>query len=1020
VLLTLVIIARIIQIEIETSRLQARYLSELTRDIGFTVGSGPSPHIRFPTSSGPYDIRLGYAGLPTFAARLKARGFAIANQARDSERMIALADDGLFLPYEEKDQAGLTLRDATGTTLFHSRYPQRVYESFDAVPPLVRNSLMFIEDRYLLAQDQPNRNPAIDWGRFSRAIADQGLRFVNRHQSAPGGSTLATQIEKFRHSPDGRTATPPEKLRQIASASVRAYLDGPQTMPARQQIVVRYLNSVPLAAKPDVGEISGIGDGLAAWYGRDFRDVNRILRAPVSDATLDEQALAFRQVLSLLVAQRAPSYFLQRDNAALGRLTDSYLRLLASGGVITPALRDAALSAQLTLNRQPPVRKPVSYVERKAVTSLRTQLISSLGLSTLYDLDHLDLTATASLNDDVQRAVSERLAQAMTKDGAKAAGLVGFEMLRPSDDPSKISYSFALFERRNGDNVVRVQTDSVNQPFDINQGARMNLGSTAKLRTAITYLQIVQDLHAKYASLDAAQLRAVQPDKSDALTRWAIDYLSHAKDRSLPPMLEAAVERKYSASPGESFYTGGGAQSFNNFESSDNAQILTVRRAFQHSVNLVFVRLMRDIVHYEMIQTSGPPSQWLDDPATRSRYLTSFVDGESQVYMKRFYTRYAGKSPDEAIAVLLHHMRKGPARIATALRSVNPDGSQAWFNEQMRAQLVHTKFQWLTDDDLAKYYDKYAIDRFNLNDRGYIAGVHPLELWLLGYLREHPDVTLAQVQKDSRDVRLYTYKWLLRTRYHATQDRRIRRMVELRAYDAIGRSWRELGYPFASLTPSYGAAIGASGDRPAALAQLIGIVAAGGDKVPTHSIESLDFARGTPYETRFVHANVPPQPLVSAPIAAVVREMLTSVVQGGTAKRLADGITFPDGRTLPVYGKTGTGDQRFNVYAPGARLIESRKVNRTATFVFAIGDRFYGTLTAWVHEPYAGRYTFTSAMSVQLLKSLAPVLQPLLEERAAREQKPTASDAGRQMTDAGSTTGVAFRHVDLRVGGPAQ
>ncbi|MDC6132938.1 hypothetical protein PPH41_34935, partial [Burkholderia gladioli] len=28
--------------------------------------------------------------------------------------------------------------------------------------------------------------------------------------------TLATQIEKFRHSPDGRTATPPEKLRQIA------------------------------------------------------------------------------------------------------------------------------------------------------------------------------------------------------------------------------------------------------------------------------------------------------------------------------------------------------------------------------------------------------------------------------------------------------------------------------------------------------------------------------------------------------------------------------------------------------------------------------------------------------------------------------------------------------------------------------------------------------------------------------------------------------------------------------------
>jgi hypothetical protein len=107
------------------------------------------------------------------------------------------------------------------------------------------------------------------------------------------------------------------------------------------------------------------------------------------------------------------------------------------------------------------------------------------------------------------------------------------------------------------------------------------------------------------------------------------------------------------------------------------------------------------------------------------------------------------------------------------------------------------------------------------------------------------------------------------------------------------------------------------------------------------------------------------------------------VVQGGTAKRLADGMTFPDGKTLPVFGKTGTGDQRFEVWAKGGRLIESRKVNRSATFVFIMGDRFYGTLTAYVHEPYAARYDFTSAMSVQLLKSLAPVLQPLVEQPKA-------------------------------------
>jgi membrane peptidoglycan carboxypeptidase len=984
-LMAVVIIARLIQIEIDTSRLQARYLSELTRDIGFTVETGPSHRIRFPTTNGPYDVRLGYAEMPTFEQRLEARGFVVAEQARDSERMLSLADEGLFLPYEEKDQAGVVLRDADGAVLFHTRYPQRAYENFAAVPPLVRDSLTFIEDKYLLAEDQPNRNPAIDWGRFSHALVDQGARLVNPHQHLPGGSTLATQIEKFRHSDGGRTATPPEKLRQIASASVRAYLNGPQTMPARQQILVHYLNSVPLSAKAGVGEVNGLGDGLAAWYGRDFRDVNRILNQPVTAATLDEQALAFRQVLSLLIAQRAPSYFLQHDNAALAKLTDSYLRLLASGGVITPALRDAALATQLTLDTSPPPRTnaTASYADRKSVLTMRTQLMQTLGLKTLYDVDRLDLTATATLDDSVQQAVSQRLADATTKDGARAAGLVGFEMLQPWDDPSKIAYSFTLFERRNGEDLVRVQTDSVNQPFDINSGARLNLGSTAKLRTLITYLQIVSDLHAKYGALDNKELQAIQPDPSDALTRWALDYLSKTDDRSLPAMLEAAVQRKYSANPGETFYTGGGAQTFNNFESSDNEQILTVQRAFQHSVNLVFVRLMRDIVHYEMIQTSGPPSAWLDDPNVRRAYLTRFADGESQVYMKRFYTRYQGMSIDDAVSTLLQHTRKGPARIATVLRSTVPDGSQAWFNAQMRAQLKGTKFEWLDNEDLAKYYEKYAIDRFNLNDRGYIAGVHPLELWLVNYLREHPDATLPQVQQDSKDVRLYTYSWLFKTKYYATQNRRIRRMIELHAYDAIGKSWRELGYPFDNITPSYGAAIGASGDRPAALAQLIGLVASDGQKLPTHSFESLDFARGTPYETRFVHADVKPQPLISPEITQVVRELLDSVVQGGTAKRLADGMTFADGHTLPVYGKTGTGDQRFNVYASGARLIESRKVNRCATFVFVIGDRFYGTITAWVHEPYAARYSFTSAMAVQLLKSMAPALQPLLDPQAA-------------------------------------
>jgi hypothetical protein len=85
-----------------------------------------------------------------------------------------------------------------------------------------------------------------------------------------------------------------------------------------------------------------------------------------------------------------------------------------------------------------------------------------------------------------------------------------------------------------------------------------------------------------------------------------------------------------------------------------------------------------------------------------------------------------------------------------------------------------------------------------------------------------------------------------------------------------------------------------------------------------------------------------------------------------------------DGSVLELGGKTGTGDNRHKSYGPGRRLMESRAVDRTATFVFHLGDRFYGTVTAYVAGPAANRSHFTSALAVQVLAALAPQLQPLV------------------------------------------
>jgi len=39
---------------------------------------------------------------------------------------------------------------------------------------------------------------------------------------------------------------------------------------------------------------------------------------------------------------------------------------------------------------------------------------------------------------------------------------------------------------------------------------------------------------------------------------------------------------------------------------------------------------------------------------------------------------------------------------------------------------------------------------------------------------------------------------------------------------------------------------------------------------------------------------------------------------------------------------------------------------------------------AYVHEPHAAKYKFTSALPAQLLKAMAPALLPLLENGACR------------------------------------
>lgn len=970
---------RLLWVEVKGSRYQAIFLADYAARLTYWLEEGENPQIKFPTQ-GPYNERLGYSDLPKITAGLKSHGYVVTHQARQSPALAQFMEYNGVAVYPEKTASGMRLFDREGGLLFAAKYPQRTYHNYHEIPALVARTLLFIENRELLDPRYPNRNPAIEWDRFAYAVANLGIQKLQPGHKVEGGSTLATQIEKYRHSPGGQTSGPQEKLRQMAAASVRAYVNGPDTTQWRQQILVDYLNSTPLSARAGVGEVNGIGDGLFAWFGTEFDHANRILSESADDhAALHSKARIYKQVLSLLLAQRRPSAYLIDERVSLRELADVYLNLLFTEGVIDRRLRDAALNQSLDFATPETLSSQTDFNAQKATNSLRAKLMTMARIDSLYRLDRNDVDVESTLDTQVQRAVSDVLYSLADPEVLKKYGMLE-ERLLQAGDPAKVIYSVTLFEKGENANFVRVQADNLNEPLDINEGAKLDLGSTAKLRTLVTWLDIIGQLHQRLATANPTELKKKQLDGPDPLTRWVSHHLLQNPGSSLQDTLNAAIERKFSASPHEAFFTGGGLHRFVNFNKEDDKRMTTVREALRQSINLPFIRLMREVVEYYIIEVQNGTDVRKDPKhPLRQQYLVRFVDQEGSEFLSRFYRLHAGKSQEESLRLLAIRSRPTVNKLAVIFRSTLPDHEFATFAEYVRLHAPKASAKELNDTNLLKLFQKYAPGTFSLADRGYLANLHPLELWLTAYLQNHPSASLSEILKASGKERQDAYLWLFKTRSTAAQNSRIRIQLERDAFVRIHRQWQELGYPFESLIPSYATAIGSSADRPGALAELMGIIANNGIRQPTKRFTRLHFATGTPYETVLGYDDRPPQLMFAPEVAKTLQECLIDVVRNGTAKRVNDVFVDEYGVPVLVGGKTGTGDHRFEKTTSTGVVISSEVVNRTATFAFFLGGRFFGTVTAHVQGAQAADYKFTSALPSQLLKILAPSLHPLFE-----------------------------------------
>ena len=967
--------------EMRTSTLQSRWFSRYSAKLHWEMQDGAcATPIQAP--SGPYDRRLGYSQLSELTRKLTARDFVVARQACPSPELLQLAQRGIAPPYDEKLSGTLHILDRVGNDLYRAPLDRYRFTEYTEIPTLLVESLLFIENRQLLDLDRAELNPAVEWDRLLLAGANYAADKVTRgHGRSMGGSTLATQMEKFRHSPEGRTTGGGDKMRQIVAASLRAYRTGPDTRGLRREIVLDYLNSIPLGGAMHEGEIVGLGHGMWVWFAKDTGRLVHDLTLPEDDVHLRRKAETYKQTLALVMATRRPTLYLQQDRAQLEDRIQAFLPLLVQAGIVSQRLADVVKPLPLRFSKQIPARDKVLFVDRKATNAVRTELMDLLEVKKLYELDRYDLRVETCIDAPVQEKVTATLRRLWDRDFLARHGFYGERLLQPENDPTKVIYSFSLYERTPDGNRLRVHADNLEKPLDINSNVKLELGSTAKLRTMANYLMVVASLVERFQKSPVEALASAEQAARDPITRWTAQYMQHNRGEGLEKVLQASLDRPFSTDPHERFFTGRGMHTFANFD-DEVAGLIPLRTAFQHSVNLPYIRLMRELTQYYTAEANFDQRAILADMKNvqRKELLEAAMEQESRDLLERYLQSYAKLDYDAAAFKMCG--KTGIKRFSIFHLSENPDATLTELREETRR--IYPDMPAAQDSMLRTYHKQYAGKRLSRQDQAFLLGRNQVEVWVVRDRRDHPEPRFSEALQRSREVRDEISQWIYTSRHRDAQNLRLRTELERRAFMGVHKAWKRLGFPFESMVPSLATAIGSSGDRPQALAELVGIIQNEGRRVPFLRVDALHFAESTPYETHFEPRGGQGEQVMQPEVAMALRTLMHSVVEGGTARRVNGVLKLDGGDLVKIGGKTGSGDNRYERVRADGTILSSRAINRTASFVFVAGESFFGMISAHVPGEEAGQYTFTSTLALQAFRALAPAVEPLVSDSEAR------------------------------------
>jgi hypothetical protein len=103
------------------------------------------------------------------------------------------------------------------------------------------------------------------------------------------------------------------------------------------------------------------------------------------------------------------------------------------------------------------------------------------------------------------------------------------------------------------------------------------------------------------------------------LSQWVADYRLLNPGATREEVLKASLQREISAYPHQVFFTGGGLHIFKNFSKEQDEKKYTIEEGLCHSVNLVFIRLMQEVVNYYIAELGYDKQKILSDPKAPER-----------------------------------------------------------------------------------------------------------------------------------------------------------------------------------------------------------------------------------------------------------------------------------------------------------------------------------------------------------------------------------------------------------------